>query len=1272
MDTVNDPSLDLYNVTNEPVNGENNEELKRNTLLYPVAKAFLEEFPQYYDIFRTYEDAIDSIKDIVGTDTTINQTIPMVDGKRFVHFKLNVENVRIYTPDSCEAAQYSAYGYCPTPNIACMKRLMYAAVAVGDVVYKYKMYTRTIDQDITHLEFQYDETDMVTHTIPNGYAVNIPIPIGCKYCSLNHYDLTTLIKTGEDMRSFYGYFVIEGFLRYILPIYKKPFNKPIIAKNECDPDQLSRTDVIFTRGYEYEQSYYIIAAMVEKKQQNVGRGGTIASPPDFGISLQFNHTFMQSNVGGYKKHSKALINFVPIKFIFMAFGCVTDRDMLKYICPQMNDFGLINTVRQACLQGFRHREALEEAGIKLKNDPNYIIYDEPMTEATAKYIIGCRIINDKYKQEAITKANHDPIKYKLLLVNMVTALLDECFMPGIGLDSQVDRNTAVCVELGTIIRDLYLIGYGLEPSQDKTSLTNRRIRHGQQLSREFKAFHNVRLREIMLQITPLFKERNDLRGIDSILDNKLKVIMKAASVNQSKSLLNAFKGASKEQSKMRTDIVTPKNKAFVDNRLREIVISSDTKQEGATVSWEHRTVHSSELLFICPTQTPEAGTQTGRYKTPTLFTYVTLSTKGHGIVEIVQHWKGYVNSIQGSNFDLYMVKLNGNIIGYVPMYEGVESLYRELMNARRERRIEVDATIVLNHHNSSLNCWTDTGRIMSPFCIVANCFDITLKEDKDFTLHGDVSPKPEFVEWLTKCSTEIGHYQEGIDKGFIEYFDPEMAIYNAVVATCMKSFFMNPYTYTHVALPMHAHGIIAALVPTINLNVAARGSLVTNHVKQAIGPSLRYPQLKFINDSNVLLSPHIPLARPCVYDYLHMPDFPMGQNVIVAFIQYKDNQEDAIIVNRASVEQGLLQIDSLTTKMVEDPAKDEEYRLPGQGVTLNGNPNAYTKLNPLTSLPKRIGEFFYRNDPLIGVVRTEHGETDASVLNERPDGKYPPSANMRPLRSIEKCSIHEQSKTLKMAQFGQYRVPIVGDKFNSQDAQKGTVGKILDVDKMPYTSTGIRPDIIFNPTSTFKRKTYGQVYYAQIAKIAALLGCTIDLTPYHTIRSDDELINFMRKLGLSDAGYETMYDADTGRPIKSRIFVAVHYWERQPHLVEQKLNVRNGGPRDKETGQPTKGLKRHGGQSSDRMSFDAHVASGIEELVRDMHLNQGSYIKVGICKQCHSAMCYLHKQNQEWVCPQCGPHRNIIVRDIPPASEMLIHILNGLHVGVDYYEAPEE
>ena len=1271
---------DLYNIKQDEIKPERNDSIVNNTLLYPIAKAFLETYPQYYDIIRTYENSVESISDIVEKDSILNAYIS-VDNNTFVNFKCWVDNVRIYSPDSLEAATYSNFGYVPTPNIALATKGLYSAVIIGDINYTYTLYHKqnTFNSylDLVASVQSKDLNNTYKSKILNGYVVNMPIPIGCKWCSLNHYDPATLIKSGEEMKNMYGYFIVDGFLRYIVPIYKKPFNKPIIIKNNFD-EQLSRTEILYTKGYEYENSYYMVGAMVIPKTNHAGRGGNAVSPPDFGFSLQLNHPTMNAeSTFGTGKRSHKLFNFVPIKYLFCAFGCLTDEEMIRYICPQMNDFGLINTIAYACLQGYKHREAVRDAAIKLKPDANYIIYDEPMTEFTAKYIIGTIILNEKTKQELLDKCNKDENDFKTLVVQTVTLILNERFMPGIGdpeSGSKVNRNTAICVEMGMIIQKLYLIGYGLDASQDKTSLTNRRIRNGQQMSREFKAFHNVRLREIQMEIKKVFQEKKDPAQLNSILTNRMQTLAKNISIDQSRSLINAFKGTSKEQSKLRTELITCKNQAFVWNHIREIVISSELKAVGATVSWDHRTVHQSELFFICPTQTPESGGQTGRFKTPTLYTYVTLSSKGMGIINIIQNYKGYISSMKDVKHPegLFVIHMNGSVIGYVYEFEPVEELYLELMNARAEGKIEVDASIVLDRQLGNLDIWTDTGRIVSPFVRVSDCFDIKL-DAKDFHLSGTISVKPEFTKWLSECSVDVGKFADGIKYKFIEFMDPEMAINNAVIAPSIKEFYQKPAMYTHVALPNHIHGIIAGIVPAVNLNAGVRASYLTNHVKQAIGPVMRYPQLKYIGENNILVAPQVPLVRPCTYDFLHLNETPYGQNVIVAFMQFKYNQEDAIILNQASVEAGFLKIDSLMTKIYKIDKNDEEFKVPPTGTVLNGNADSYSKIDPATALPRTIGEVFYQNDCLIAkITKTQDGVSDTSILNDKPDGKYPISANPRPLRCITKNKIHGENKVTKTAVFGQYRVPIVGDKFNTEHAQKGTCGRIMPPELLPYSTNGVRPDVIFNPPAIFKRKTFGQIYLPIMAKISALLGCPIDCTPYHTIRSDEDLCKLLREMGLNDAGYETMYDPVTGRPYKSRIFFANHYWERQSHLVEQKLNIRNGGSRDMVTNQPTKGRKHGGGQAIDRMSFDAHVAAGICEIIRDSHLNQGSKIKIGICNRCHSTMGYLHKETNMWMCPRCGAHRDIIVREVPPSAVLMTHIFNGLHIAIDYFDRVDQ
>ena len=1318
-------SKDLININNDKIPNEVNPELERNALLYPAAKSFLEKYPQYNDVLTTYEDAMESIGEIIKHIQTIDTYIP-VDGNLSVHFKLWMDNTRIYSPDSIESSELSNFGYVPTPNDAIVNRKQYSATMVSDIHYSYCIkQTNVTGKSYTDLfnTFSTVNDKITERSIPNGYVVNFPIPIGCKYCSLRNYDYKTLISSGHEMESLYGFFIIDGLHKYIIPIYKKPFNIPIVIKNVYD-EQLARTEIIYTKSFDYENSFFIVGAML--MQKNIT---TQVSPPDFGFSLQLQHPKMISEAS-MEANNKKLINFVPIKFLFYAFGCTSDREMVSYICPSGDDVGLINAVRMACLQGYRHKEVLNKTQTKIK----------PLTPFIARYIIGMLVLNEatlKGLQIIATDESQEVNveSFKLLVVQTISAIFDERFMPGAGSLSDTNRNTVICIELGNIVRDLYNIGCGLEVSQDKASLTNRRIRHGAQISYEVKNFHGVRLREVLEQITPLFKERKNLQNIETILHNKLIELAKAISMNQSKSLVNAIKGTSKEQSNIRAEYMSFKNFPFMQNLERQIVISSSLKQKGATVSWEHRAVHQSELFFICPTQTPENGDQVGRFKTPALYTKITLGTIGKDEMNYLKKQPQYHQNVTINRNQLYAIKINGSIVGYVREYEDVEELYANLLMARRKQLINREASIVLNHRLGYLAIWTDGGRIISPFIVVRNVVkninDSLVKNNDESSSVKSTSDKSsmkdtneslmknngesssvkssqvkitsenssmknigesssmkdtneslvmfkggnstivfhdEFLNWLQDCSKKIYQFDNGLDNGFIEFLDPDMAVNNAVIAPTVKDFYAKPQMYTHIAFPNHIHGIIAALVPAINMNVAVRSSLSTNFTKQAIGSCIRYPQLKHV-DVHLLVAPQIPLARTCTYDHLRIGEYPFGQNVIVAFLQAKYNQEDALILNGASVESGLLQIDSIKNVADEIMSKNEEYSLPNDKVTVNGNMLAYSKIDPLTSLPKNVGEVFYTNDPIIGKIRkTPSGDVDVSMLNDSLDGKYPPSANQRPIRCICRNRIMDENKQYKMAMFGQFRVPILGDKFNSEYAQKGTVGKILPVEDVPYTSTGIRPDIIFNPPAIIRRRTYGQIYIGILSKIAALLGCPIDTTQYHTLRTDEQLFDILRKMGLEDNGYETVYDPDTGKPFESRIFVCNHYWERQSHLTEEKISLRCFGPKVIETMQPTRGRKNAGGQAIDRMSFDSLTASGSFELLRDSFLNQGSKMKTGICKRCNYTLCYYHQLTHEWVCPRCGRHDEFIIKEVPPASVLLTHILTGCHIGLDYYD----
>ena len=99
-----------------------------------------------------------------------------------------------------------------------------------------------------------------------------------------------------------------------------------------------------------------------------------------------------------------------------------------------------------------------------------------------------------------------------------------------------------------------------------------------------------------------------------------------------------------------------------------------------------------------------------------------------------------------------------------------------------------------------------------------------------------------------------------------------------------------------------------------------------------------------------------------------------------------------------------------------------------------------------------------------------------------------------------------KSSLLYKVDLSQMRVPEIGDKVTSKHSQKGIIGMIYNEEDMPFTDTGICPDIIINPHGFPSRQTFGQLLEllsskGQSLKYTSNKKNTFDKTPLQDIQN---------------------------------------------------------------------------------------------------------------------------------------------------------------------------
>ena len=196
---------------------------------------------------------------------------------------------------------------------------------------------------------------------------------------------------------------------------------------------------------------------------------------------------------------------------------------------------------------------------------------------------------------------------------------------------------------------------------------------------------------------------------------------------------------------------------------------------------------------------------------------------------------------------------------------------------------------------------------------------------------------------------------------------------------------------------------------------------------------------------------------------------------------------------------------------------------------------------------------------------------------------------------------------------------VIGDKFSSRHGQKGVCSQKWPTQDMPFSESGIIPDIIINPHAFPSRMTIGMFVESLAGKAGALHGLAQDSTPWRFSEQDtagDFFGEQLRAAGYNFHGNEPMYSGITGREFAADIYCGVVFYQRLRHMVNDKFQVRTTGPVAPLTGQPIKGRAKGGGIRVGEMERDALIAHGCAFLLQDRLLGCSDYRREWACKTC--------------------------------------------------------
>jgi hypothetical protein len=651
--------------------------------------------------------------------------------------------------------------------------------------------------------------------------------------------------------------------------------------------------------------------------------------------------------------------------------------------------------------------------------------------------------------------------------------------------------------------------------------------------------------------------------------------------------------------------------------------------------------------------TPE-GASVGIVKNLAYMSHVTIHSNSMPIYEyIMPHIIDIQTLTPLEMFEKTKVFVNGAWIGIT---EKPMELYSMLKDKKYKGIINVYAGIIFDYKLNEIRVCNDGGRITRPILRV---------KDKNILVTSSIINKLNKNEliWddlLTDCK---------IKESVVEYIDPEEQAWSMIAIKpedlLQTSDADKIFKYTHCEIhPSTIFGVLASCIPFPEHNQSPRNTYQCAQAKQAMGMYVTNFDTRMDKTAYVLSNPARPLVDTRIMDMIHINKIPSGFNAVVAIMSHTGyNQEDSLLFNKASIDRGLFQATVYHTEKDEDKQKingDEEIRCKPDANKTKGMKFAnYNKVNGRGVIPENTR--VENRDVIISKVtpikenRNDHTKVikyeDQSRIYRTDEETY-----------VDKNYIDRNGDGYNFAKvrIRAVRKPVIGDKFSSRSGQKGTLGNLIPEQDMPFTRSGLRPDLILNPHAIPSRMTIAQLKETILGKTLIELGLFGDGTSFGELNVKT-ICQKLQEVGYESNGNEIMYDALTGEQMECTVFLGPVFYQRLKHMVTDKQHSRSIGPMVNLTRQPAEGRSRDGGLRFGEMERDCMISHGASRFTRGRMYDASDKYQVHVCKKCGLIASY-NDQMHIHHCRTCDNRTDFAYVEIPYACKLLFQELITMNI----------